>query len=991
LASLVAVLLVTTILGPVGTAAAVQGITVTQQADNTTVNPGDTITFTTTVDVDGGDNGQIDANSIGLQEDLPDGWTVTSRTNGTNFQAGPDGWLWFAFSGVNGTDTVTYTVEVPNDAESTDYTVSVTASTEKDANTTTETTITVQDATDDNTPPTIDPISDQSVTEGESATVSVNTSDDDGDSVTLSLTQSPDFVSLSDGEITIAPESGDAANSPYTVEVTADDGTDTTTESFEVTVEEPAPNTPPTIDAITDTGVSEGGSTTVDVSASDADSGDSLSLSVSGPDWVSLTDNGDGTGTIELAPSGGLGNDILVGDYVIEVTVSDGDASATEAFAVYVDEPDQDGTVVFAVNAGGSAYTAGDGTEYQADTNFDGGSTFSTNQAIDDTQDDVLYQTERYGDPFGYDIPVSESGTYEVTLKFAEIFQGAASQDSPDSTTPPNDGTNENDRLFSASIEGQTVVSEYDIFSEVGPLTATDKTYTVEVTDGTLNVDFSATNDNAKISAITVEQLSVEEQETSAEVAINPDSGVEASTYGGGSYQVTNTGDTNIQTLTLDLSETMLPDMVFDPFNTAGDDVGKEFTLDSGDVTVQNVEYTNFHNGVDNEAGYDTIVVTLSGFEPGETMTFSVDNDPTVIDTTDLGSQAAGPVSGLEITGGTVSVDSGSGPVEATIVGDGSAGGSMATVQEDTSESEPSIGVQGVTLSSTTLSDRHSAATVPSASQTITISGAPANAEVTLLRVEGELNLNDVPEPYDLEEYEANDANQVQYYAATTDSNGEATVDVTLTDNPDTGVDESGLNYFTAWVVEPDGDTGPISNYAILQLNAPPTADAGPDQTVDEDTTVTLDATGSSDSDGSIASYSWTVTDDAGTDVTLSDTSAAQPTFTAPEVDGDQTLTFEVEVTDDDGSTATDTVSVAVQDTDPGIPPIGDFENAPTDPDGDGLYEDVNGDGSVDSGDAQTIFANTDDPVVENNVAAFDFNDDGDVNVGDAQALFVEV
>jgi hypothetical protein len=311
----------------------------------------------------------------------------------------------------------------------------------------------------------------------------------------------------------------------------------------------------------------------------------------------------------------------------------------------------------------------------------------------------------------------------------------------------------------------------------------------------------------------------------------------------------------------------------------------------------------------------------------------------------------------------------------------------MATVQEDTDESKPSIGVQGAQLTDIGLSDRHSAATVADAQQTITISGAPANADVMLLRVEGELNLNNVPTGYDIEEYEANKAVQVEYYPVTTDSNGEATVDVTLTDTG--AVEESGLNYFTAWVVEPDGDTGPISDYAVLQLNAPPTADAGAGQTVDEGTNVELDATGSSDTDGSIESYSWTVTDDAGTGVTLSDTSAAQSTFTAPEVSSDTTLTFEVEVTDDDGSTATDTVSVTVQDTDADGPgPVGDFENAPTDPDGDGKYEDVNGDGNVDVLDAQAIFANTQDPVVQNNVASFDFNDDGSVDVLDAQALF---
>jgi hypothetical protein len=284
----------------------------------------------------------------------------------------------------------------------------------------------------------------------------------------------------------------------------------------------------------------------------------------------------------------------------------------------------------------------------------------------------------------------------------------------------------------------------------------------------------------------------------------------------------------------------MLPDMVFDPYNTAGDDVGKEFTLDGGDVTVQNVEYTNFHNGVNNSAGYDTLVVTVSDFEPGETMSFSIDMDPTSISSTDLGSQAAGPVSGLETTGMTVSVDSGSAPIESTVVGDGSAGGAMATVTEDTDESQPSIGVEGVSLSDVGLSDRHSAATVTSADQIVTISGAPANAEVTLLRVEGELNLNNVPVGYDIEDYEANNAVNVEYYTVTTDQNGEATVDVTLTDADN--VEESGLNYFTAWVEEPDGDTGPISDYVVLELgeNSPPTIDAISDQTVTEGDSATV-------------------------------------------------------------------------------------------------------------------------------------------------------
>jgi hypothetical protein len=272
---------------------------------------------------------------------------------------------------------------------------------------------------------------------------------------------------------------------------------------------EESTNTPPTVASITDQGVSQGGSTTVDVSASDAED-DSLTLSVNGPDWVTASDNGDGTWTLALEP----GTDVPVGTYTVEVTADDGQAtSEVEEFAVYVDEPDQDGEVVAAINAGGPEFTTGDGTVYEADSAnqyYTGGSTYSTGQTIANTDDDTIYQTERYG-TFGYEIPVSEDGTYEVTLHYAEIFQGVASQDNPDSTTPPTDGTNENDRLFDVAIEGQTVVTSYDIFSEVGPLTATQKTYTVEVTDGTLNLEFTAVNDQAKISAIKVEQLDTDD------------------------------------------------------------------------------------------------------------------------------------------------------------------------------------------------------------------------------------------------------------------------------------------------------------------------------------------------------------------------------------------------------------------------------------------------------------------------------------------------
>ena len=96
-----------------------------------------------------------------------------------------------------------------------------------------------------------------------------------------------------------------------------------------------------------------------------------------------------------------------------------------------------------------------------------------------------------------------------------------------------------------------------------------------------------------------------------------------------------------------------------------------------------------------------------------------------------------------------------------------------------------------------------------------------------------------------------------------------------------------------------------------LIVSAPPTADAGPDQTVGEGITVTVDASNSTDPDDGIASYLWEQT--SGTTVTLSDETAVQPTFTAPDVGpGGEALTFELTVTDYVGLKSTDTCIVNV-------------------------------------------------------------------------------
>ncbi len=127
-----------------------------------------------------------------------------------------------------------------------------------------------------------------------------------------------------------------------------------------------------------------------------------------------------------------------------------------------------------------------------------------------------------------------------------------------------------------------------------------------------------------------------------------------------------------------------------------------------------------------------------------------------------------------------------------------------------------------------------------------------------------------------------------------------------------------------------------------INVNILPTADAGPDQAVDEGDPVNLDGTGSTDPDGTITAFNWTRTDTTGISVTLTGADTATPSFNAPAVAANATLTFSLVVTDNDGTdSVTDSVDIAVSNTDE-IPPT------PPPDDGD---EDVSADQNTNNGD----------------------------------------
>jgi hypothetical protein len=94
--------------------------------------------------------------------------------------------------------------------------------------------------------------------------------------------------------------------------------------------------------------------------------------------------------------------------------------------------------------------------------------------------------------------------------------------------------------------------------------------------------------------------------------------------------------------------------------------------------------------------------------------------------------------------------------------------------------------------------------------------------------------------------------------------------------------------------------------------NIPPTADAGPDVTVDEGEEVSLDGLGSSDPDDGIVAYFWEQT--GGPEVDILDPTNVQTSFIAPDLTSSESvsLTFELTVQDSGGLIAKDTCVVVV-------------------------------------------------------------------------------
>jgi PKD repeat protein len=124
---------------------------------------------------------------------------------------------------------------------------------------------------------------------------------------------------------------------------------------------------------------------------------------------------------------------------------------------------------------------------------------------------------------------------------------------------------------------------------------------------------------------------------------------------------------------------------------------------------------------------------------------------------------------------------------------------------------------------------------------------------------------------------------------------------------------------FTVWATDTFGNVGSAAGTVVIVDQTPPTASAGPDDTVVAGTQVAFDGTGSTDNDR-ITTYTWTFNDGGAQTLT-----GVTPTYT---FDTPGTYVVTLTVADPAGNTDTDTVTIRVS------PAVGGVQGTVTNPSG---------------------------------------------------------
>jgi hypothetical protein len=140
------------------------------------------------------------------------------------------------------------------------------------------------------------------------------------------------------------------------------------------------------------------------------------------------------------------------------------------------------------INAGGPALTDASGVLWSEDSGFNGGYAWVTNNVITNTSNPAPYQSLRWNNnSMAYQFDVANK-TYTVNLKFAELYFTTAGM-----------------RVFNVRINGQTVLSSFDIVAQAGgPNRAIDKAFQVNVTDGKILIQLDSSVEDPQINGIEI-------------------------------------------------------------------------------------------------------------------------------------------------------------------------------------------------------------------------------------------------------------------------------------------------------------------------------------------------------------------------------------------------------------------------------------------------------------------------------------------------------
>jgi len=147
-------------------------------------------------------------------------------------------------------------------------------------------------------------------------------------------------------------------------------------------------------------------------------------------------------------------------------------------------------TPIVAINAGGDSEG-----NYVADTDYKGGTTYSTTDSVDTSSVDnpapgAVYQTVRYGNSFSYTIPnLTANGTYTVRLHFNELYWNAAGQ-----------------RVFNVAINGTQDLANFDIYQTAGgkDKAIVEQFPAIADSNGNITIQFTSVTDNAMVNGIEV-------------------------------------------------------------------------------------------------------------------------------------------------------------------------------------------------------------------------------------------------------------------------------------------------------------------------------------------------------------------------------------------------------------------------------------------------------------------------------------------------------